>query len=61
MTVEELLGMARSLWTVWMTLIFAAIALWAFWPGNRARFDAAAQIPLRSDSDPEAPRHDQHS
>lgn len=60
MSVEELAGIARPLWTLWMTLVFVGIALWAFWPNNRARFDAAAQIPLRNDSDPEARRHGQH-
>ena len=42
-TFESLL---RSLWTVWFCLIFAGIAVWAYWPGRRATLDAQSRIPL---------------
>jgi cbb3-type cytochrome oxidase subunit 3 len=36
----------RSAWTAVAVVTFVAIALWAFWPGNRAEFDRRARIPL---------------
>ncbi|MGF1626359.1 MAG: cbb3-type cytochrome c oxidase subunit 3 [Alphaproteobacteria bacterium] len=39
----------RSLWVVWLGLIFLAIIAWALWPGNRKKFDHAANIPLKDD------------
>jgi cytochrome c oxidase cbb3-type subunit 4 len=29
--------------------LFAGLVIYALWPGNRKRFDAAAKIPLRED------------
>jgi cytochrome c oxidase cbb3-type subunit IV len=41
--------------TTWGLLYFVAmfvgIVIYAYWPRNKARFDAAAQIPLRDDAD----------
>ncbi len=33
-------------------ITFALIVLYALWPGNRRRFDDAAQTPFREDSEP---------
>ena len=57
---EALRGVLKSAWTVWMVLLFAGIALYAFWPGNRRRFEALGHIPLRDDNDgaAAAPRKD---
>ena len=43
---ETLSRVMPSVWVVWMTVVFLAIAVWAFWPANRQRFDAAARLPL---------------
>jgi len=34
----------RPLWVVWLCLLFAAIVTWAFWPGNKSRFEDDARI-----------------
>ncbi|HEY7609645.1 MAG TPA: cbb3-type cytochrome c oxidase subunit 3 [Alphaproteobacteria bacterium] len=47
----ELYAALKSLWVVWLMGVFLAIAVWAYWPRNRARFEAHARIPL----DDEAP------
>jgi cytochrome c oxidase cbb3-type subunit 4 len=47
MTLTDIVEIARGLWVVWLVGVFVAIAVWAFWPGNKARFQAAALIPLR--------------
>lgn len=42
---------ARPLWTVWMVLLFAGIAIYALWPRNRKHFDDCSRIPFRADSE----------
>jgi cytochrome c oxidase cbb3-type subunit 4 len=51
MTLVEISGFARSMWPAWMILLFAGIALWAFWPANRKRFDLDSRIPLNDDAE----------
>jgi cytochrome c oxidase cbb3-type subunit 4 len=48
---SELYEFLRSLWVVWLILIFLGIVAWAFWPGNRKRFKRDADIPFREDSE----------
>jgi cytochrome c oxidase cbb3-type subunit 4 len=36
-------------WTPAFVVIFFAIVAYALWPRNKARFDAAAAMPLRED------------
>ncbi|MFO1107991.1 MAG: cbb3-type cytochrome c oxidase subunit 3 [Bradyrhizobium sp.] len=38
-----------SLWTPLFVGIFIAIVLYALWPRNKAKFDAASRMPLRED------------
>ncbi|MCK6450352.1 MAG: cbb3-type cytochrome c oxidase subunit 3 [Alphaproteobacteria bacterium] len=47
---EALRAILKPAWTVWMMLLFAGIAIYAFWPGNRRRFDALGRIPLEDDN-----------
>ena len=42
----------RSLWVVWLFGIFLAIAVWAYWPSNRGRFQTHAHIPFNDDPSP---------
>ncbi|CAK0762400.1 cytochrome c oxidase cbb3-type subunit IV [uncultured Gammaproteobacteria bacterium] len=44
----------HSFWTVWMVAIFLGIVAYAMWPGNRAEFEKAGQIPLMDDDGREA-------
>ena len=45
-TIHQLLA---TLWTVWAVAICAGIAYWALRPGNRARFERDAHIPLNDE------------
>ncbi len=36
-------------WEIWAFLLFVGIAVWAFWPGNREKWERAAQIPFKED------------
>ena len=42
---------ARSLWTVWMVLLFVGIAFYALRPRNRQHFEDCSRIPFRNDSE----------
>ena len=46
---EDVLAFTRSWDAVYFTLMFAAAAIYALWPRNKARFERAAQLPLRDD------------
>ncbi|NJO32405.1 MAG: cbb3-type cytochrome c oxidase subunit 3 [Rhodospirillales bacterium] len=42
---------ARSLWTVWLVLLFAGIAFYALRPRNKKHFEDCSRIPFRNDSE----------
>lgn len=45
----EFYAALKSLWVVWLMGVFLAIAVWAYWPRNKQRFQAHALIPLEDD------------
>lgn len=47
----ELIAWAKSLWVVWLMLVFLGIVFWAFRPKNKSRFESDARIPFREDED----------
>jgi cytochrome c oxidase cbb3-type subunit 4 len=49
MTYQTLAAFAQTGGLLYFVLLFAAAVLYAFWPRNRARFDAAARMPLSED------------
>lgn len=53
----EIAEIARSLWTVWLVLLFVAIGFYAFRPRNKRRFEDCAQIPFRAELE-ERPGHE---
>lgn len=50
MTLETLYEIARSTWVIWMVLLFSAIVLWAFLPGNKKRFEEDAKIIFKDEA-----------
>jgi cytochrome c oxidase cbb3-type subunit 4 len=54
---QSVAELARSLWTVWLVLLFAGIAFYAFRPRNKHRFEDCAQIPFRAELE-ERPGHE---
>ncbi|WP_088347210.1 MULTISPECIES: cbb3-type cytochrome c oxidase subunit 3 [Rhodomicrobium] len=38
--------------------LFVGVLIYAFWPGNKARFEEARNIPLEQDPEDPAPRGD---
>ena len=49
MTLETLYEIARSIWVIWMVLLFTSIVLWAFLPRNKERFEEDANIIFKDD------------
>jgi len=50
MDLAELYETARSLWVVWLMLLFLGVVFWAFRPKNKKRFEDDAQIPFKDDN-----------
>ena len=48
-TYSFLAGFAQTAGLLYFVAMFLGIALYAFWPRNRSRFEDAAQIPLREE------------
>jgi len=50
MQTSELMGTLRSLWLVWLIILFAGIVWWVYRKKNKARFDEAALIPFKDEN-----------
>ena len=48
-TYALLAAVAQQLGVVFFMTIFLGVVAYAVWPKNRAKFDAAAEIPLKED------------
>ncbi|MBI5120734.1 MAG: cbb3-type cytochrome c oxidase subunit 3 [Rhodospirillales bacterium] len=49
MSLQEFYEWARSLWTVWIFVVFIGIVAWSFWPKNKAKLEEYGNIPLKDD------------
>jgi cytochrome c oxidase cbb3-type subunit IV len=49
MDFNEIYQLLRSLWLVWMLVLFAGIVVWVMWPRNKNKLEAQAQIPFKND------------
>jgi len=52
MTYEQVASISQVAALIFFIVLFAAVVLYAFWPGNKKRFDEAAKLPLEEDPDP---------
>jgi cytochrome c oxidase cbb3-type subunit 4 len=52
MEYEEVASISQVAALIFFIVLFAGVVLYAFWPGNKKRFDEAAKLPL--EDDPEA-------
>lgn len=48
----EFYAALKALWVVWLMGVFLAIAVWAYWPKNKPRFEAHGRIPLDDERTP---------
>ncbi len=49
MTYQDLIYFAETWGLVLLAAMFASTVVYAFWPGNRKKFDRAANLPLEND------------
>ncbi len=52
MEYEQVASISQVAALIFSIVLFAGVVLYAFWPGNKKRFDEAAKLPL--EDDPEA-------
>jgi cytochrome c oxidase cbb3-type subunit 4 len=50
MDLNAVYEVARSLWVVWLMILFAGVVFWAFRPKNKKRFEDDARIPFREEN-----------
>lgn len=53
MSYQYFAGFTQSFALVLFFLLFLGAVAYALWPGNKATFDHAAQLPLQADPEPE--------
>ncbi len=51
MTYEQVASISQVVALIFFVVLFAAVVLYAFWPGNKKRFERAAKMPLEKDLD----------
>jgi cytochrome c oxidase cbb3-type subunit 4 len=56
MTYEQVASISQVAALLFFIALFAAVVVYAFWPGNKKKFEEAAQLPLESDPEPEPER-----
>lgn len=49
MTYADIVSFAASYGLIYFMLLFAGVLVYAFWPGNKKKFDEAARLPLEED------------
>ena len=53
MSYEQVASFTQTAALVLFMAIFIGVVIYAFWPGNKKRFEKDAQIPLQKDPDQE--------
>ena len=51
MTYEQVATITQVGALILFIVLFAGVLLYAFWPGNKKRFEEAAKLPLEQDPD----------
>lgn len=49
MTYDQVASISQVAALIFFIALFAAVVIYAFWPGNKKRFDDAAKLPLEED------------
>ena len=57
MTYEQVSTYTQVAALLFFVALFVGVVIYAFWPGNKKRFEKDAQIPLRKDPDQETDDH----
>jgi cbb3-type cytochrome oxidase subunit 3 len=46
---QELIEFARSIWGLWLMLLFLGIVAWTLWPSRKAKLEEQKMIPFGKD------------
>jgi cytochrome c oxidase cbb3-type subunit IV len=49
MDLAQILETLRSLWVIWLIILFIGIVWWAYRPKNKRRFEEDARIPFKDE------------
>jgi len=49
MTYDQVASISQVAALLFFIVLFAGVVLYAFWPGNKRRFEEAAKLPLEDD------------
>lgn len=49
MEYEQVASISQVAALIFFIALFAGVVLYAFWPGNKRKFDEAAKLPLEND------------
>jgi cytochrome c oxidase cbb3-type subunit 4 len=58
MTYDQVASISQIVALLFFIGLFAAVLLYAFWPGNKKSFDEAAKLPLEGDPEPKNEKDD---
>ena len=53
MTYEQVASITQVVALLLFVALFIGVLIYAFWPGNKKRFEAAARLPFEKDPGPE--------
>ena len=53
MTYEQVASITQIAALLLFIALFIGVLIYAFWPGNKKRFEEAARLPLEKDPEPE--------
>ncbi|MFW2391893.1 MAG: cbb3-type cytochrome c oxidase subunit 3 [Alphaproteobacteria bacterium] len=58
MSYENVASISQVVALLFFIALFVAVLAYAFWPGNKKRFDEAARLPLEDDPEPKNEKDD---
>ena len=58
MTYEQVASITQVAALIFFIVLFAGVVVYAFWPGNKKRFEQAARLPLEKDPEPDGEKDD---
>ncbi len=47
MTLDTLVDAARSLWVLWLMVVFLGIVAWVMWPKRKRKIEEHGKIPFK--------------
>ena len=58
MSYEQVASISQVVALVFFVALFAGVLVYAFWPGNKKRFERAARLPLEKDTNSDEEKKD---